>query len=33
MVTDWLVQKFRVREDWKYASMKNPEVLKPEESK
>jgi hypothetical protein len=30
MVTDWLVQEFGVRDNWKCASMETREVLKPE---
>jgi hypothetical protein len=33
MVTYWPVWEFRVRENWKYASMKSPEVSKPEDMK
>jgi hypothetical protein len=33
MVTDWPVREFRVRENWKCASMETPEVPKPEEPK
>jgi hypothetical protein len=33
MVTDWPVWEFRVQESWKCASMKTPEVSKPEELK
>jgi hypothetical protein len=30
MVTDWLVQDFRVQEDWKCASMKIPKARRVE---
>jgi hypothetical protein len=32
-VTDWLVQECGVLENWKCASIKTPEVPKPEEPK